>query len=39
LDIWNVRSLYTSGSGTEVAGEVARYRFDLVGLQVVGRDE
>jgi exonuclease III len=32
---WNVRSLYRSGSLATVARELARYKFDLVGVQKV----
>ena len=31
---WNVRSLYRAGSLTAVARELARYKLDLVGVQV-----
>jgi hypothetical protein len=31
---WNVRSLYRSGSLMTVVGELARYKLDLVGVQV-----
>jgi hypothetical protein len=32
---WNVRSLYRAGSLVTVSRELARYKFDLVGLQEV----
>jgi hypothetical protein len=32
---WNDRSLYRAGSITTAAGEFARYKFDLVGMQEV----
>jgi len=32
---WNVRSLYRAGSFTAAAMELARYKLDLVGVQVV----
>jgi len=35
LNIWNVRSLYSSGSLTRVARELARYEVDLVVVHVV----
>jgi hypothetical protein len=35
---WNVRSLYRAGSLTAVARELAKYKFDLVGLQDVSRN-
>ena len=35
---WNVMSLYTSGSLTTVARELARYKLDLVGVQEVRWD-
>ena len=34
--IWNVRTLYRSGSLTTVARELARYESDLVDIQEVG---
>jgi hypothetical protein len=34
LGTWNVRSLYNTGSLTAVARELARYKLDLVGVQV-----
>jgi len=34
LGTWNVRSLYRAGSLTAVARELARYKLDLVGVQV-----
>jgi hypothetical protein len=33
--IWNVRSLYRSGSFMTVARELARYKLNLVGVQEV----
>jgi exonuclease III len=36
---WNVRSLYRSGSLMTVAGELARYKLDLVGVQEVRWDK
>ena len=36
---WNVRSLDKSDSLTAVARELARYRFDLVGVQEVRWDK
>jgi exonuclease III len=36
--IWNVRSLYTAGSITAAAKELARYKLDLEGLQEVKWD-
>jgi exonuclease III len=36
---WNVRSLYRSGSPMTVARELARYKFDLVGVQEVRWDK
>jgi exonuclease III len=36
---WNVRSLYRSGSLMTVARELARYKFDLVGVQEVRWDK
>ena len=35
---WNVMSLYTSGSLTTVARELAKYKLDLVGVQEVRWD-
>ena len=35
---WNVRSLYRAGSLTAAARELARYKLDLVGVQVVRWD-
>ena len=35
---WNVRSLYRAGSLTAAAGELARYKLDLVGVQEVSWD-
>jgi hypothetical protein len=37
---WNVRSLYTAGTRTVAAKELARYTLDLMGVQEVrgGRD-
>ena len=35
---WNVRSLYRAGSFTAAARELARYKFDLVGVQEVRWD-
>jgi len=32
---WNVRSLYRARSFTAVVRELARYKFDLVGVQEV----
>jgi hypothetical protein len=32
---WNVRSLYRAGSLMTVSRELARYKFDLVGVEVV----
>jgi len=37
--IWNVRTLYRSGSLTTVARELARYELDLVDIQEVGWDK
>ena len=34
LVTWNVRSLYRAGSLTAAARELARYKLDLVGVQV-----
>jgi exonuclease III len=39
FDTWNVRSLYWSGSLTTAAGELARYKLDLVGVQEVRWDK
>jgi len=36
---WNVRSLYRAGSLTAAAGELARYKLDLVGVQEVRWDK
>jgi len=36
---WNFRSLYRSGSLTAAARELARYKLDLVGVQLVRWDE
>jgi hypothetical protein len=33
LGIWNVRSVYRSGSVTAVVRELVRYRLDFVGAQ------
>jgi hypothetical protein len=33
--IWNVRSMYSAGSLKAVAGEIAKYKLDLVGVQEV----
>jgi len=35
---WNVSSLYRTGSFTAAAREMARYKFDLVGVQKVRWD-
>ena len=35
---WNVRSLYRAGSLTAAASELAKYKFDLVGVQDVRWD-
>ena len=35
LGTWNVRSLYRAGSLMAVAIELARYKLDVVGVQVV----
>jgi len=35
FDMWNVTSLYRSGSLITVARELARYKLDLVGVQEV----
>ena len=37
--IWKVRSLYRSGALKIVAGELAKYKLDFVGLQEVRRDK
>jgi len=37
--MWNVRSLYKSGSLTAVARELARYKLDVVGVQEVKWDK
>jgi len=36
---WNVRSLYSAGSLTAARGELAIYKFDLVGIQEVRWDK
>jgi hypothetical protein len=36
LGKWNVRSLYIAGSLLTVSRELARYKLDLVGVQVCG---
>jgi hypothetical protein len=36
---WKVRSLYRTGSLMTVARELARYKFDLVGVQEVRWDK
>jgi exonuclease III len=36
---WNVRSLYRSGSLKTVAGELGKYKIDLVGVQEVRWDK
>jgi exonuclease III len=36
---WNVRSLYRAGSLTAAARELARYKFDIVGVQEVMWDK
>jgi len=36
---WNVRSLYRAGSLTAATRELARYKFDLVGVQEVRWDK
>jgi exonuclease III len=36
---WNVRSLYRSGSLKTVAGELGKYKLDLVGVQEVRLDK
>jgi len=35
IDTWKVRSLYTTGSLTAVARELARDKLDLVGVQEI----
>jgi len=35
---WNVRSLYSAGSFTAAARELARYKLELVGVQEVRWD-
>ena len=37
--MWNVRSLYRTGSRTAAAWELARYKLDLVGVQKVRWDK
>ena len=37
--MWNIRSLYRAGSFTAAARELARYKFDLVGVQEVKWDK
>jgi hypothetical protein len=37
--MWNVRRLYMAGLFTAAAGELARYKLDLVGLQEVRWDK
>ena len=39
LGTCNIRSLYTAGSLTAAAGELARYKLDLVGVQEVRWDK
>jgi hypothetical protein len=39
LGTWNVRSLYSTGSLTAAARELARYKLDLVGVQKVRWDK
>jgi exonuclease III len=39
LGTWNVRNLYTAGSLTTVAKELARYKLDIVGVQEVRWDK
>ena len=39
LGTWNVRNLYRAGSLTAAARELARYKFDLVGVQEVRWDK
>jgi hypothetical protein len=36
---WNVRSLYRSGSLKTVSGELAKYKLDFEGVQVVRWDK
>jgi hypothetical protein len=36
---WDVRSLYRGGSLTAAAGEIAKYKLDLVGMQEVRWDK
>jgi hypothetical protein len=36
---WNVRTLHRSGSLTTLARELARYKLDLVGVQLVRWDK
>jgi hypothetical protein len=35
MGLWNVRSLYRAGSLVAVSRELARYKLDLVGVQVI----
>jgi exonuclease III len=37
--MWNVKSLYRSGSRTAAARELARYKLDLLGVQEVRWDK
>jgi hypothetical protein len=39
FDTWNVRRLYSAGSLTAAARELARYKLDSVGLQEVNWDK
>ena len=39
LGTWNVRSLYRAGSIKVAARELARYKLDVVGVQVGGWDK
>ena len=39
FDTWNVRSLYRSGSLTTAAGELAKYKLDLVDVLEVRWDK
>jgi hypothetical protein len=39
FDTWNIRSLCRSGSLTTAAGELARYKLDLVRVQKVRLDK
>jgi hypothetical protein len=39
LGTWDVRSLYREGSLMAAARELARYKFDLVGVQTVRWDK